>query len=167
MNIVQRFWAKAPGPRRRRRELFCGGGRRGTNAHTQASSGTTSRRKSSIASRIAGSAFDLEFGSGYDAVLITNFLHHFDPPTCEGFLRKVHAALAPGGRAITVEFVPNEDRLTPPQAARFSLMMLVATERGDAYTFAELDRMFRGAGFAGSELHRLDPLPSAVVISRK
>src|SRR5262249_26820705 len=33
-------------------------------------------------STIAGSAFDVEFGSGYDVVLLTNFLHHFDPPTC-------------------------------------------------------------------------------------
>src|SRR5438046_9492267 len=39
---------------------------------------------------IPGSAFEVEFGSGYQAVFITNFLHHFDPPTCEKFLRKVH-----------------------------------------------------------------------------
>src|ERR1044071_302557 len=48
---------------------------------------------------IEGSAFDVDFGAGYDLVLITNFLHHFDPPTCEKLLRKVHAALADGGRA--------------------------------------------------------------------
>src|ERR1044071_1912232 len=48
---------------------------------------------------IEGSAFDVEFGSGYDLVLITNFLDHFDPPTNETLLRKVHAALADGGRA--------------------------------------------------------------------
>ena len=47
---------------------------------------------------IEGSAFDVEFGTGYDLVLITNFLHHFDPPTNETLLRKVHAALADGGR---------------------------------------------------------------------
>ncbi|MBI3450169.1 MAG: class I SAM-dependent methyltransferase [Acidobacteria bacterium] len=116
---------------------------------------------------IAGSAFDVDLGSGYDVALITNFLHHFDPPTCEIFLRKIHAALAPGGRVFTAEFVPNDDRITPPQAARFALTMLVGTDRGDAYTFADLDRMFRAAGFGGSELRRLDPLPSAVVISRK
>src|SRR5207253_3604413 len=41
----------------------------------------------------AGSAFDVDYGNGYDLVLLTNFLHHFDPPTCEMLLRKVRSAL--------------------------------------------------------------------------
>jgi O-methyltransferase domain len=40
-------------------------------------------------------------------VLLTNILHHFDTATCEKLLRKVRAALADGGRAVTLEFVPN------------------------------------------------------------
>ena len=116
---------------------------------------------------LPGSAFDVEFGTGYDLALITNFLHHFDPLTCEKFLRKVHAALASGGRAVTLEFIPNEDRVSPPIAAKFSLMMLGSTPSGDAYTFSELERMSRQAGFASSELHPLPPTPQQVVISRK
>jgi len=38
---------------------------------------------------LPGSAFDVEYGSGYDLVLMPNFLSHFDPPTCETLLRKV------------------------------------------------------------------------------
>ena len=34
---------------------------------------------------LPGSAFDVDFGGPYDAVLLTNFLHHFDKPTCVGF----------------------------------------------------------------------------------
>ncbi len=68
----------------------------------------------------AGSAFDVDYGSGYDVVLLTNFLHHFDIPTNETLLRKIYAALNPGGRVATVEFVPNDDRITPPDAAAFS-----------------------------------------------
>jgi ubiquinone/menaquinone biosynthesis C-methylase UbiE len=105
---------------------------------------------------IPGSAFDVDFGSDYDIVLLTNFLHHFSPQVNEILLRKVHAALKPGGRAVTLEFVPNDDRVSPPGAAAFSLMMLGSTEEGDAYTFAELERMFRNAGFGSSERH---PLP--------
>jgi 2-polyprenyl-3-methyl-5-hydroxy-6-metoxy-1,4-benzoquinol methylase len=114
-----------------------------------------------------GSAFEVDYGSGYDLVLLTNFLHHFDVPTCETLLREVHAALKDGGRAVALEFVPNEDRVTPPQAAAFSMMMLGATPNGDAYTFPELEAMFRNAGFASSELFDLPPSIERVVISRK
>ena len=115
----------------------------------------------------AGSAFEVDYGTGYDIVLLTNFLHHFDPPTCEMLLRKVHGALAQGGRAVTLEFIPNPDRVSPPQAAAFSLMMLGGTPGGDAYTFAELETMFRNAGFAHSEWRELPPTIQRVVISKK
>jgi hypothetical protein len=85
-------------------------------------------------------------------VLIPNFLHHFDLPTCTAFMRKVHAAMRPGGRAAIVDLVPNPDRVTPPTAAAFSLMMLASTPSGDAYTFAELERISQDAGFARAEL---------------
>lgn len=116
---------------------------------------------------IEGSAFDVDFGSGYDLVLLTNFLHHFDVPTCETLARKVHAALADGGRAVTLEFVPNEDRVTPPDAAGFSMIMLTTTPSGDAYTFSELERIFANAGFSRSTLHPLPPTIEQVVISEK
>ena len=118
-------------------------------------------------STIEGSAFDVEFGSGYDLVLLTNFLHHFDPPTNETLLRKVRAALADGGRAVTLEFVPNDDRVTPPEVAGFSLVMLVGTPSGDAYTFAELEQMCANAGFSRSTFHTLPPTFQQVVISEK
>lgn len=114
-----------------------------------------------------GSAFDVEFGNGYDLVLLTNFLHHFDTATCEALLRKVRAALADGGKVVTLEFVPNQDRVTPPDAAAFSVMMLTTTPSGDAYTFSELEQMFANAGFSRSTLHPLPPTIQQVVISEK
>ena len=64
--------------------------------------------KSGVADRFStrpGSAFDADLGQGYDYVFITNFLHHFDPATNEKLLRRFHAALKPGGKAFTVEFL--------------------------------------------------------------
>ena len=58
---------------------------------------------------LPGSAFEVDFGEGFDLVLVPNFLHHFDPPTCVALLRRVHDALAPGGRAAIVEFVPDAE----------------------------------------------------------
>src|SRR6516225_7269378 len=48
---------------------------------------------------LPGSAFEVDFGGPYDAVLLTNFLHHFDVPTCVSLLKKVRACLKPGGMA--------------------------------------------------------------------
>jgi SAM-dependent methyltransferase len=115
---------------------------------------------------LPGDAFETEFGGPYDLILVTNFFHHFDPATCEGLMRKVHAALTPGGRCVTLDFVPNEDRVSPPVAAGFALMMLGTTPAGDVYTYAEYEAMFRRAGYASSERHALQTAPQTVILSR-
>lgn len=116
---------------------------------------------------LPGSAFDVDWGGPYDVVLLTNFLHHFDVPTCERLAAKAHAALAPGGRALTLDFIPEPDRVTPPATAAFALVMLATTPRGDAYTFAEYQEIFARAGFARSEFHALPPTTQQVVASYK
>jgi len=127
-------------------------------------------KKAGVAARhhkIPGSAFEVDFGSGYDVILLTNFLHHFDSVMVEMLLRKVRAALAPGGRVVTLDFIPNEDRISPPLPAAFALIMLAMTQDGDAYTFAEYHRMFRDAGFSSCELLPLPPTPHRVILSKK
>jgi SAM-dependent methyltransferase len=117
--------------------------------------------------RLPGSAFEVDYGSGFDIALLTNFLHHFDVPTCEGLLRKVYAALVPGGRAVVLDFIPNPDRVSPPAAAKFSLSMLALTPGGDAYTFPEYERMLRSAGFGSATLHPIPPSPQQMVVALK
>ena len=114
-------------------------------------------RREGVADRfheIPGSAFDVDFGADYDVVLVPNFFHHFDRPTNERLMRKIHGALNEGGRCVTPEFVPDESRVSPPQSAAFPLIMLGTTPAGDAYTFAEYEEMFANAGFSRSELHQ-------------
>ncbi len=113
---------------------------------------------------IPGSAFEADYGGPYDIVLLTNFLHHFDPPTCVALLKKVHAALKPGARAAALEFVPNEDRVSPPMAAGFSLIMLANTVSGDAYTFRELEAMYREADFDRISAHPVPTGPHTIVV---
>ncbi len=115
--------------------------------------------------KIVGSAFDVDLGSDYDVILLPNFLHHFDKPTCIMLLQRMRAALKPGGRLATAEFVPNDDRVSPPGAASFSLTMLVSTDSGDAYTFKEFDEMFRAAGFGSSEMLELIPGTQSVIVT--
>ena len=131
---------------------------------------TENAEKFGVAARhhtIAGSAFDVDYGDGYDVVLLTNFLHHFDKPTCETLLKKIHASLADGGRVLTLEFVPNDDRVSPHSEAMFSLVMLAGTPAGDAYTFAELKEMFENAGFSQNQHIPLAPMPQHLIVSMK
>lgn len=114
-----------------------------------------------------GSAFETELGDGYDLVLLTNIFHHFDKGTCVQLMRRAYQALKVGGKAVTLEFVPNEDRVSPPREAAFSLVMLVGTDQGDAYTFSEYKTMFQQAGFVDTTIHRIPSMPQEVLLSHK
>jgi hypothetical protein len=117
--------------------------------------------------QIPGSAFDQDYGDNYDIVLLTNFLHHFDKPTNETLLRRVHESLKPGGTAWTLDFIPNPDRVSPPVAASFSMTMLASTGSGDAYTFGELEQMHRNAGFMSARHQPLQMSFESLVIGQK
>ncbi len=116
---------------------------------------------------LPGSAFEVDWGADYDLVLLPNFLHHFDEEGCREILRRARRALRTDGRVVIVEFVPNEDRVTPPEAASFALTMLAGTPGGDAYTFAEYRAMLDATGFTGAVLHDLVPTPNRVIVATR
>jgi SAM-dependent methyltransferase len=118
-------------------------------------------------SKLAGDAFTVELGTGFDTALVTNFLHHFTPEENEKFLRRIHGALKPGGKVAVLEFVPNDDRVTPPIPASFALIMLLGTDEGDAYTYRQLSAMLENAGFRGVERHEAEGSPQTIVIAHR
>jgi len=79
----------------------------------------------------------------------------------------MHKAMNPGGQLIILEFVPNDDRISPPAAALFSVIMLSNTLAGDVYTFGELEKMCRNSGFDGVRSMPLEPTPQTLVVARK
>ena len=115
---------------------------------------------------IAGSAFDVEWGSDYDLVLMPNFLHHFDREGCVSILGRARRALAPGGAVLVVEMVPNDDQVRPPFPAAFAFVMLATTPKGDAWTARELQEMGRSAGFGDSVVQPLPPSPQTMIVFR-
>ena len=126
-------------------------------------------RKAGVEERynmLPGSAFDVEFAGPYDVVLLTNFLHHFDKPTCVGLLTKIRSALKPGGKVATLEFVPNDDRVSPPMPAAFAMTMLLSTPSGDAYTFNEISAMYAEAGLTDTRAHPIPMSPQTIVIGQ-
>ncbi|MBB3659817.1 putative nicotinamide N-methyase [Rhizobium sp. BK650] len=124
-------------------------------------------QKAGVAERyrtIPGSAFDVDWDTGYDLVLLPNFLHHFDLPTCAQLLGKIIASLAENGRIVAVDFVPNEDGVSPPFPAAFSWEMLAGTPAGQAYTESELTEMARLAGLAGVRVKPMPPTPASLIL---
>ncbi len=119
---------------------------------------------------IAGDAFSVDFqGSWKDyfhIVLLPNFLHHFDRPTCVAFLKKMHTVLRAEGLVAMLEFIPNEDRISPGPAAKFGLVMLANTPSGNAYTWKEFQEMYKEAGFSHTEIHQMPPGPEQLVIAQ-
>jgi SAM-dependent methyltransferase len=114
---------------------------------------------------IPGDAFRVEFGNGYDLALLTNFFHHFGRESNVSLLRKVRQAVHPGGRVFTLDLVPNDDRVSPPDAAMFGVVMLANTKEGDVYTFSEYDAMFREAGFGESAIHAFPGRPQSLIVT--
>jgi ubiquinone/menaquinone biosynthesis C-methylase UbiE len=113
---------------------------------------------------LAGSAFEVDWGSGFDLALLANFLHQLDHDTCVSLLRRARESLVSGGRAAVVELVPNQDRLSPPFPAMFSFQMLATTPQGEAYTARELEDMGRSAGFRKAIVKSLPPSPQSLIL---
>jgi SAM-dependent methyltransferase len=96
---------------------------------------------------LAGDLITDDIGSGYDLILLSQLLHDYGPDTCRKIIDKAAHALAPGGQVVIHEFALDESRTSPPEAAVFSINMLVNTPDGRAYTLAELGSFLTGAGF--------------------
>jgi acetylserotonin N-methyltransferase len=80
--------------------------------------------------------FDDAWPSGYDAILMTNILHDWDPGRRADLVASSYAALPVGGHLFIHEILFNDAQDGPVAAAMFSTMMLGT--RGKQLSFAEL-----------------------------
>jgi len=102
---------------------------------------------------IEGDLFRTPFGGPYDVLIASHVLHHFNPADCRRLLRKIAAALRPGGRLVIQEFIADERRAKKAQALMFAVTMLVWTREGDAYRASDYRNWLKQAGFGKVELH--------------
>jgi len=127
-------------------------------------------RTAGVAARfrtLPGDVFSVPLGRGYDVIVVANFLHHFAPARIRRLLRRLRASLAESGRLVLVEFVPNDDRVTPPSVAQFGLRLLATTPHGDIYTFAEFAELLKAAGFAGARLYPVAGSPERAILAER
>jgi cyclopropane fatty-acyl-phospholipid synthase-like methyltransferase len=108
-----------------------------------------------------GDFFEADFGHGHHVATIGHILHSEGRERSRRLLEKTFDALAPGGTVAIMEFVPNDERTGPPNALIFAVNMLVNTEAGDTFTFAEMSGWLREAGFTNPrrlEVQAVSPL---------
>ena len=108
-----------------------------------------------------GDAREVDFGTGYDAVLCFNLIHHLDPAEIVRLFRRAAGALAPGGRLHVLDgFAPSGGPHTARRnrpggrgrdpAAAYTALFMYLTSGSRLHTHEEM------RGFlASSGLHRV------------
>ena len=65
-----------------------------------------------------------------------------------------------------MEFMLDDDRKGPPQALLFAVNMLVHTEAGDTFTFAEMSEWLLQAGFINPRVLEVPAVSPLVLATR-
>jgi precorrin-6B methylase 2 len=105
--------------------------------------------------------------AGADLAWVSAIVHQNSRAQNRALFKKVFAALAPGGRIAIRDILMEEDRTRPVAGALFAVNMLVATEGGGTFTFAELRKDLEAGGFAEVVLARGDEAMNAIVLAKK
>jgi SAM-dependent methyltransferase len=88
---------------------------------------------------------------GYDAHLLSNVLHDWDPDTIRRLLGTCYRALPPGGRIVVHEPALDADKAGPLAIAQYSVLLMMYTQ-GRCYSVAEIQSFLEEAGFGGVSL---------------
>jgi ubiquinone/menaquinone biosynthesis C-methylase UbiE len=96
---------------------------------------------------IEGDYYNDEFGTDYDAILLSSVIHSLGESDIKTIFKKSFKALNEGGIIIVKEFFFNKDRTSPEKPALFAVNMLVNTENGDCYTSEEVKIWLKEIGF--------------------
>ena len=115
---------------------------------------------------VAGDLLEADFGVGHHVATMGHVLHSEGRDRSRQLLRKTFAALAPGGTVVISEFMPNDGRTGPPTPLIFAVNMLVHTEAGDTFTFAEMAAWLLEAGFRKPRLLEA-PAPSPLLLATR
>jgi SAM-dependent methyltransferase len=115
----------------------------------------------------AGNFYKDELPSGCNLALLSAIIHQNSAAENLALFRKIRRALEPGGTILIRDHIMDESRTNPPAGAIFALNMLVNTDGGDTYTFAEVRKGLERAGFVDVRLVRTGERMDCLVEARR
>ncbi|MCP5522402.1 MAG: methyltransferase domain-containing protein [Verrucomicrobiales bacterium] len=115
---------------------------------------------------VPGDLFQADYGQDHHVAILGHILHSEGPDRIRQLLARTFAALRPGGVLAIQEFLPNDERTGPPLPLLFAVNMLVNTEAGGTYTFAEISGWLAEVGFVRPRLLEV-PAVSPLILADK
>ncbi len=115
---------------------------------------------------VEGDLLSADFGTGHHVATLGHILHSEGEKRSRALLARTFAALAPGGTVAIAEWLVNDERTGPPQALMFAVNMLVNTDSGDTFSFAEIKSWLGEAGFVNARTADV-PGPSPLVLAER
>jgi ubiquinone/menaquinone biosynthesis C-methylase UbiE len=115
---------------------------------------------------IPGDLLKANFGSGHQFATLGHILHSEGCERSQKLLKKVFNALDSGGTIAIAEFLVNDKRTAPPVSLLFAVNMLVSTQDGDTFSFEEISKWLRAAGFVKPRLLQAGG-PSPLILATK
>lgn len=100
---------------------------------------------------IEGDFLTADFGKNYDMVFISSIIHMNGYEQNKLLIKKSAEALAPNGFIVIRDWAMNDNLTEPPEAALFSVNMLVSTKEGRNYSEREIEEWFDNAGVRRTE----------------
>jgi ubiquinone/menaquinone biosynthesis C-methylase UbiE len=116
-------------------------------------------RKSPARNRVTFRGGDFlkdDFGSDFDVALLSSILHIYGPDDNFDVLSRVFHSLRSGGKILIRDFLLKPDKTGPQIGVLFAVNMLVNTDRGNAYTYAEMKSWLLKTGFRRIRKIRLE-----------
>jgi len=120
---------------------------------------------------VTGSAFDaLVPARKFDVVIVSNFIHLFDPKTTADLLARYKTCLAPGGVVLLNDLVrhdkPSVTLFGDFSPVEFDFNMVATTVKGQTYSIPELDAVFNTSGLVRVAVKRNFPFPFTFVAAK-
>jgi hypothetical protein len=104
----------------------------------------------------------------YQTIFLSNIIHGEGTEENRKLALKLAGVLEPGGRIVIKDHILDATRAYPPVGALFSLLMLLTTESGRCYSFAEVATWLDAAGLKQiTQIDLPEPLTSSLIVATK